>query len=211
MRTSRRLRPTAVLLAASAIALAGCSDAEDELAEPALTTVETSPADDTAETSAAEQPSSEQKDEQKDEKSTEKKDDGKDKAEKDKAKDGKEEKKDNGPKEDRSNVAAGTVCGEAGSQGDTDSLSIVTLDDGMDCDEVMEVFSDYMSDSPSGTPPQGSGAFWTAPNGWFCGGNNFLFPGDEDQKFNKYPSCGPQDVNKSAVAIPAARISELPV
>lgn len=206
MRTSRRLRSTAVLLAASAIALAGCSGAEDELAEPALTTVETSPANGTAETSAAEQPSSGQKAEQKDEKSTEKKDDGKDKA-----KDEKEEKKKDEPKEDRSNVAAGTVCGEAGSRGDEGALSIVTLDDGLDCDEVMEVFSDYMSGSPSGQPPQGSGAFWTAPNGWFCGSNNFLFPGDEDQKFNKYPSCGPQDVNKNAVAIPATRISELPV
>ena len=208
MRTSRRLRSAAVLLAASALALAGCSGAEDELAEPALTTVETSPADD-AETSAAEQPSSEQKDEQTDEKSTEKKDDGK--AEDEKEKDRKEEKKDDEPKDDRSNVAAGTVCGEAGSRGDEGTLSIVTLDDGMDCDEVMEVFTDYMSGSPSGQPPQGSGAFWTAPNGWFCGSNNFLFPGDEDQKFNKYPSCVPQDVNKSAVAIPAARISELPV
>ena len=206
MRTSRRLRSAAVLLAASALALAGCSGAEDELAEPALTTVETSPAENTAETSAAEQPSSEQKDK----KPNEEKDDDKDEAEKDKAEDEKEEKKEE-PKDDRSNVAAGTVCGEAGSRGDEGTLSIVTLDDGMDCDEVMEVFSDYMSDSPSGTPPQGSGAFWTAPNGWFCGGNNFLFPGDEDQKFNKYPSCGPQDVNKSAVAIPAARISELPV
>ncbi|MCT1450023.1 hypothetical protein [Corynebacterium sp. p3-SID1194] len=200
MRTSRRLRSAAVLLAASALALAGCSGAEDELAEPALTTVETS---------AAEQPSSEQKDEQTDEKSTEKKDDGK--AEDEKEKDRKEEKKDDEPKDDRSNVAAGTVCGEAGSRGDEGTLSIVTLDDGMDCDEVMEVFTDYMSGSPSGQPPQGSGAFWTAPNGWLCASNAFLFPGDEDQKFNKYPSCGPQDVNKSAVAIPAARISELPV
>ena len=68
-----------------------------------------------------------------------------------------------------------------------------------------------MSDSPSGTPPQGSGAFWTAPNGWFCGGNNFLFPGDEDQKFNKYPSCGPQDSSKSVVSVPPERVSELPV
>lgn len=203
MRTSRRLRSAAVLLAAPSLALAGCSGAEDELAEPALTTVETSPADDTADTSAAEQ---------KDEQPTEEKDDDKDKAkdEKDKAADEKNEKKEE-PKDDRSNVAAGTVCGEAGSRGDEGTLSIVTLDDGMDCDEVMEVFSDYMSDSPSGQPPQGSGAFWTAPNGWLCGGNNFLFPGDEDQKFNKYPSCGPQDVNKSAVAIPAERISELPV
>lgn len=200
MRTSRRLRSTAALLAASTIALTGCAETQDDLAEPALTTVETSPADDTAETSAAEQPS------QKKEKPSEEKDE----KEKDKAEDRKEGKKEE-PKEDRSNVAVGTVCGQVGSQGDTDSLSIVTLDDGLDCDEVMEVFSDYMSDSPSGMPPQGSGAFWTAPNGWFCGSNNFLFPGDEDQKFNKYPSCGPQDVDKSAVAIPAARISELPV
>lgn len=211
MRTSRRLRSTAVLLAATTITLAGCSGAQDEPTEPALTTVETSPADDTTETSAAEQPSSEQKDKQKDEKSTEKKDDGKD--EKDKTENEKEEKekKKDEPKDDRSNVAAGTVCGEAGSRGDEGTLSIVTLDDGLHCDEVMEVFSDYMSGSPSGQPPQGSGAFWTAPNGWFCGSNNFLFPGDEDHKMNKYPSCGPQDVNKNAVAIPATRISELPV
>lgn len=210
MRTPSRFRSAAVLLAASTITLAGCSGAQDEPAEPALTTVETSPAEEQAETTEAEQPSSEQKDEQKDEKSTEKKDDGKDKAEKDKAKDEKEEKKKE-PKEDRSNVAAGTVCGEAGSRGDEGALSIVALDDGMDCDEVMEVFSDYMSDSPSGTPPQGSGAFWTAPNGWFCGGNNFLFPGDEDQKFNKYPSCGPKDSGKSVVAVPPERVGELPV
>ncbi|WP_296147424.1 hypothetical protein [uncultured Corynebacterium sp.] len=204
MRTSRRLRSTAVLLAASTLTLAGCSETQDELADPALTTVETSPAEEQAETPEASQPSSEKKEE----KPTTKKDDEKDE---DKNKDEKEEKKTDEPTDDRSNVAAGTVCGEAGSRGDEGTLSIVTLDDGMDCDVVMEVFTDYMSDSPSGTPPQGSGAFWTAPNGWFCGGNNFLFPGDEDQKFNKYPSCGPQDVNKSAVAIPAARISELPV
>ena len=204
MRTSLRLRSAAVLLTASAFALAGCSETQDELADPALTTVETSPAEEQAETPEASQPSSEKKEE----KPTTKKDDEKDE---DKNKDEKEEKKTDEPTDDRSNVAAGTVCGEAGSRGDEGTLSIVTLDDGMDCDVVMEVFTDYMSDSPSGTPPQGSGAFWTAPNGWFCGGNNFLFPGDEDQKFNKYPSCGPQDVNKSAVAIPAARISELPV
>ena len=133
-----------------------------------------------------------------------------DKAEKEKTKDQKDKEKEE-PKGDRSNVATGTVCGEAGSRGDEGTLSIVTLDDGMDCHEVMEVFSDYMSDSPSGTPPQGSGAFWTAPNGWLCGGNNFLFPGDEDQKFNKYPSCGPQDSDTSVVAVPPERISELPV
>lgn len=204
MQTSRRLRSAAVLLAASAFALAGCSETQDELAEPALTTVETSPAEEQAETTEAEQPSSEKKEE----KPTTKKDDGKDE---DKNKDEKEEKKADEPAEDRSNVAAGTVCGEVTSLGDGSALSVAALDDGLDCDEAMEVFTDYMSDSPSGTPPQGSGAFWTAPNGWFCGGNNFLFPGDEDQKFNKYPSCGPQDSSKSVVAIPAARISELPV
>ena len=67
------------------------------------------------------------------------------------------------------------------------------------------------SDSPSGTPPQGSGAFWTAPNGWTCGGNNYLFPGDEDQKFNKHPSCGPDSNETNVVAVPKDRVSELPV
>ena len=100
---------------------------------------------------------------------------------------------------------AGTICGEV------DSFTIVTLNDGLSCDEAMTVFNDYMSGSPSGTPPQGSGAFWDAPNGWFCGGNNFLFPGDEDQKFNKYPSCGPKDSAETVVAVPAERVGELPV
>lgn len=100
---------------------------------------------------------------------------------------------------------AGTICGEV------DSFTIVTLNDGLSCDEAMTVFNDYMSGSPSGTPPQGSGAFWDAPNGWFCGGNNFLFPGDEDQKFNKYPSCGPKDSAENVVAVPAERVGELPV
>ncbi|MBP3949401.1 hypothetical protein [Corynebacterium sp. Marseille-P3884] len=203
MHTSRRLRSAAVLLTASAFALAGCSDSQDELADPALTTVETSPAEEQAETTEAEQPSSEKK-----EKPTTKTDEDKDK---DSNKDEKEEKKADEPTEDRSNVAAGTVCGEVTSLGDGSALSVAALDDGLDCNEAMEVFTDYMSDSPSGTPPQGSGAFWTAPNGWFCGGNNFLFPGDEDQKFNKYPSCGPKDSGKSVVAVPPERVSELPV
>ena len=204
MRTSRRLCSAAALLAASTIALTGCAETQDYLAEPALTTVETSPTDAIAATSAAEQPPQKKK-------PSEEKDDSRDEDEKDQAKDRKEEKKEDETKEDRSNAAAGTVCGEVGSQGDTDSLSIVTLDDGLDCDEAMEVFTAYMSGSPSGEPPQGSGAFWTAPNGWFCGGNNFLFPGDEDQKFNKYPSCGPQDSETSVVAVPPERMSELPV
>ena len=207
MRTPSRFRSAAVLLAASTITLAGCSGAQDEPAEPALTTVETSPAEEQAETTEAEQPSSEKKEE----KPTEKKDDGKDKDNNKDNKNEKEEKKADEPTEDRSNVAAGTVCGEVTSLGDGSALSVAALDDGLDCDEAMEVFTDYMSDSPSGTPPQGSGAFWTAPNGWFCGGNNFLFPGDEDQKFNKYPSCGPQDSSKSVVAVPPERVGELPV
>ena len=100
---------------------------------------------------------------------------------------------------------AGTICGEV------DSFTIVTLNGGLSCAEAMTVFNDYLSGSPSGTPPQGSGAFWDAPNGWFCGGNNFLFPGDEDQKFNKYPSCGPKDSPETVVAVPAERVGELPV
>jgi len=208
MRTSRRFRSAAVLLTASAFALAGCSETQDELADPALTTVETSPAEEQAETTEAEQPSSEKKEE---EKPSTKKDAGKDKDENEDEKEEKEEKKADEPTEDRSNVAAGTVCGEVTSLGHGSALSVAALDDGLDCDEAMEVFTDYMSDSPSGTPPQGSGAFWTAPNGWFCGGNNFLFPGDEDQKFNKYPSCGPQDSSKSVVAVPPERVGELPV
>ena len=80
MRTSRRLRSTAALLAASTIALTGCAETQDDLAEPALTTVETSPADATAATSAAEQPSQKKK-------PSEEKDDSKDEDEKDQAKD----------------------------------------------------------------------------------------------------------------------------
>ncbi|KAA8739330.1 hypothetical protein [Corynebacterium tuscaniense] len=108
-------------------------------------------------------------------------------------------------------VPAGTTCGEAHSLADGSPLAVVTLEDGFSCDEVMTIFSDYMSDSPTGTSPQGSGAFWEAPNGWICGGNNFLFPGDEEYKLNKYPSCGPMHSQSGVVAVPPERIGELPV
>lgn len=108
-------------------------------------------------------------------------------------------------------VAAGTVCGEVTSLSNGAPLSVVTMDDGLDCTEVMEVFDDYFSDAPTGGPPQGSGAFWEAPNGWICGGSNYLIPGDEDHKMNKFPSCGPLDSQNAVVAVEAERVSQLPV
>ena len=199
MRLSTSTRTTVLFVGgatAAALALAGCSSDNTVADAPAMSTLQTTPSE-SAEPSSADQPSTEPTKETSTAKG-EKKDEASEKA-------------DSKPEDDRTNVAAGTVCGEVTSKGDGSPLSIVAMDDGTDCDEAMEVFTDYMSDSPSGTPPQGSGAFWDAPNGWTCGGNNFLFPGDEDQKFNKHPSCGPDSNETNVVAVPKDRVSELPV
>lgn len=204
MRLSTSTRTTVLFVGAATaatLALAGCSSDNPVAEAPAMSTLQTTPSE-SAEPSSSEQPSTEPTKETSKAKE-EKKDDGK--------KDQASEKEKSKPEDDRSNAAAGTVCGEVTSKGDGSALSIVAMDNGTDCDEAMEVFSDYMSDSPSGTPPQGSGAFWTAPNGWTCGGNNYLFPGDEDQKFNKFPSCGPDSNETNVVAVPKDRVSELPV
>lgn len=113
--------------------------------------------------------------------------------------------------EEEQTAAAGTVCGEV-----TNVMglkrSVVAMQDDLSCEEAMEVFTDYFSDSPSGMPPQGSGAFWTAPNGWGCSGSAYLIPGDEDIKSNHYPACGTEDTRGVAfVAVDPERVSELPV
>lgn len=190
----------ATILAATALTLTGCSSDQDSASGPVLTAVETSSAAEATTATTSAQPTT----------SATKEGDNKDDKNNDKAAED-EKDDDTKTKQDRTNVAAGTVCGQVTSLGDGSPLSIVAMTDGVDCDEAMDVFSDYMSDSPSGMPPQGSGAFWTAPNGWTCGGSNFLFPGDEDQKFNKYPSCGPDNNEKLVVAVDPARVSELPV
>lgn len=200
MRLSRP-RLTATVLAATALTLTGCSSDQDSASGPVLTTMGTSSAENTTAATSTKPTTSEKESAEKAEK---KDDDAKDT----KAKDNNKEDE---PKNDRTNVAAGTVCGQVTSMGNGSPLSIVAMTDGVDCDEAMEIFSDYMSDSPSGMPPQGSGAFWTAPNGWTCGGSNYLFPGDEDQKFNKYPSCGPGNNDELVVAVDPERVSELPV
>lgn len=196
MRLSRP-RLAAASLAAAALALTGCSSDHNAASGPVLTTMETSSATSTtasSTTSTKPTTSAEKTDKKKD--STPTTDAAKENAKR---------------KIDRTNVPAGAVCGQVIAKGDGSPLSIVAMSDGVDCDEAMDVFSDYMSDSPSGMPPQGSGAFWNAPNGWTCGGNNYLFPGDEDQKFNKYPSCGPDDSEKLVVAVDPERVGELPV
>ena len=204
MRLSTSTRTTVLFVGgvtAATLALAGCSSDNTVADAPAMSTLQTTPSE-SAEPSSAEQPSTEPTKETSKAKE-EKKDDGK----KDQASENGKSK----PEDDRTNVAAGTVCGEVTSKGDGSTLSIVAMDNGTDCDEALEVFSDYMSDSPSGMPPQGSGAFWTAPNGWTCSGNNYLFPGDEDQKFNTFPSCGPDSNETNVVAVPKERVNELPV
>ena len=183
--TQSEVVPLAVL-AIAGLTLAGCSPTEEK-ADPVLTTV------------AEASPEAQQNDSASSETTPENDTPAEDTPESD------------APSDNTGDTPAGTTCGEVRSLGDGSPLAIVTLDADMNCDEVMEVFDDYMSDSPSGMPPQGSGAFWTAPNGWTCGGNNFLFPGDEDQKFNKYPSCGPNHSSEAVVAVPPERVSELPV
>ncbi|EFK54231.1 hypothetical protein KBP53_04625 [Corynebacterium genitalium ATCC 33030] len=113
--------------------------------------------------------------------------------------------------EEEQTSAAGTVCGEV-TNATGGTLSVVAMQDELTCEEAMEVFTDYFSDSPSGMPPQGSGAFWTAPNGWGCSGSAYLVPGDEDIKSNHYPACGTEDTRGIAfVAVDPERVSELPV
>ncbi|MCQ4618299.1 hypothetical protein KBX17_07445 [Corynebacterium sp. CCUG 65737] len=107
-------------------------------------------------------------------------------------------------------AAAGTVCGEV-TNATGGTLSVVSMQDELTCEEAMEVFTDYFSDSPSGMPPQGSGAIWHAPNGWICGANAYLIPGDENTKFNHYPACGPSYEHSEFVAVDPERVSELPV
>lgn len=187
----------AASLAAATLALTGCSSGQDTANGPVLTTMATSSTTSTtASSTTSTKPTSSAKKTEKRKDSTPTTDAAKENAK---------------PKNDPTNLPAGAVCGQVISMGDGRPLSIVAMSDGVDCDEAMDVFSDYMSDSPSGMPPQGSGAFWTAPNGWTCGGNNFLFPGDEDQKFNKYPSCGPDDSEELVVAVDPERVRELPV
>lgn len=196
MRLSRP-RLAAASLAAATLALAGCSSDQDTANGPVLSTMETSSATSTtASSTTSTKPTTSGKKTEERKNSTPTTDAAKENAK---------------PKNDPTNLPAGAVCGQVTSLGDGSPLSIVAMTDGVDCEEAMEVFSDYMSDSPSGMPPQGSGAFWTAPNGWTCGGNNYLFPGDEDQKFNKYPSCGPDDSDELVVAVEPARVDELPV
>lgn len=177
------------IIAAGALALAGCAGTEDTLAEPPIT-AEPSLIDDTPSPEDTPTPETSAS-----------------KEEKPAAKETTKQEKMDDPK----NAPAGTVCGEVTSKGDGRPLSVVALYDNSDCDEAMEVMSDYFSDSPTGGPPQGSGAFWHAPNGWVCGGSNYLIPGDEDHKMNKYPSCGPGDNEESFVAVEPERVSELPV
>ncbi|MCQ4619642.1 hypothetical protein KBX19_00150 [Corynebacterium sp. CCUG 71335] len=108
-------------------------------------------------------------------------------------------------------AVAGTVCGQVINVMGL-KRSVVAMQDDLSCEEAMEVFTDYFSDSPSGMPPQGSGAFWTAPNGWGCSGSAYLIPGDEDIKSNHYPACGTEDTRGVAfVAVDPERVSELPV
>lgn len=52
--------------------------------------------------------------------------------------------------------------------GELNGSYVVATENGTTCDIAMEVMTDYTSGSPSGTPPQGSAGFWTAPNGWGC-------------------------------------------
>lgn len=82
---------------------------------------------------------------------------------------------------------AGEVCGEVKSKGDGSTLRVVE-EEATDCTVAMEVMSDYMSDSPSGTPPQGSGGHWLAPNSWHCG-RSYLFPREEAVGYKYSPGC----------------------
>nr|VDG61722.1 Uncharacterised protein [Streptococcus thermophilus]VDG63942.1 Uncharacterised protein [Streptococcus thermophilus] len=183
MTASRRIT---ALLTASTLALAACGS-EEPIKEPPIVQSSESNSLDDAPTSPSDTATSEDQPSPSDEPS-----------------------EDETSTEEEQTSAAGTVCGEV-INATGGKLSVVAMQDELTCEEAMEVFTDYFSDSPSGMPPQGSGAIWHAPNGWICGANAYLIPGDENTKFNHYPACGPSYEHSEFVAVEPERVSELPV
>ena len=188
MTASRRIT---ALLTASTLTLAACGS-EEPIKEPPIVQSSESTSLDDAPTSPSDTATSEEEPSTSDEPSE-------------------DETSDNETSEkETQSAAAGTVCGQVTTT-IGGKLSVVAMQDDLSCEEAMEVFTDYFSDSPSGMPPQGSGAIWHAPNSWICGANAYLIPGDENTKFNHYPACGPSYEHSEFVAVDPERVSELPV
>lgn len=198
MRSFPRRIITAALLATTGLAVASCSDTQDDSAPPALTTVETSAAETSTQSSTSEQSSSTTKDTapssaKKDE--TDKKRDANKEDEK-----AKEEKPDkDGDKVDMANAPSGTHCGEiTDNQGEP--LLVIATADGADCTTGVEMATTYLSPNPPGTMHPGSAAIWESPDGWVCSAR-VIPPGANDASANRKIGCGPNTSDRTVILL----------
>lgn len=107
------------------------------------------------------------------------------------------------------NVTKGTICGDVSVSNGELTHSVVALEDGADCAEIMSVFEDYLSPDPTGGPPMSTSAIWEAPNGWYCS-KQLLLNGDPDNNASLQPACGPSREHRLGVWMDKERIADLP-
>ncbi|MCT1452844.1 hypothetical protein M3G18_08010 [Corynebacterium sp. p3-SID1145] len=106
-------------------------------------------------------------------------------------------------------VTKGTICGDVSMSNGELTRSVVALEDGADCAEIMSVFEDYLSPNPTGGPPRSTSAIWEAPNGWYCS-KKILLNGDPDNNASLQPACGPSREHRLGVWMDKERIADLP-
>ncbi|WKK63748.1 hypothetical protein [Corynebacterium sp. P8-C1] len=106
-------------------------------------------------------------------------------------------------------VTKGTICGDVSVSNGELTRSVVALEDGADCAEIMSVFEDYLSPDPTGGPPRSTSAIWEAPNGWYCS-KKILLNGDPDNNASLQPACGPSREHRLGVWMDKERIADLP-
>lgn len=106
-------------------------------------------------------------------------------------------------------VTKGTICGDVSMSNGELTRSVVALEDGADCAEIMSVFEDYLSPDPTGGPPRSTSAIWEAPNGWYCS-KKILLNGDPDNNASLQPACGPSREHRLGVWMDKERIADLP-
>lgn len=106
-------------------------------------------------------------------------------------------------------VTKGTNCGDVSVSNGELTRSVVALEDGADCAEIMSVFEDYLSPDPTGGPPMSTSMIWDAPNGWYCS-KKILLNGDPDNNASLQPACGPSREHRLGVWMDKERIADLP-
>lgn len=106
-------------------------------------------------------------------------------------------------------VTKGTICGDITVSNGELTRSVVALEDGADCKQIMSVFEDYLSPDPTGGPPMSTSAVWEAPNGWFCSKKIHL-NGDPENNASLQRACGPSREHRLGAWIDEERIPDLP-